>query len=41
LVQREVPFFEFILSRHFSLKAKQFVESSWQRCSALWTLHTM
>jgi hypothetical protein len=41
LVQREVPFIELIADRHFSLKAKQFVESSWQWCSALWTLHTM
>jgi hypothetical protein len=41
LVQREVPFIELKPNRHFSLNAKQFVESLWQRCSVLWTLHTM
>jgi hypothetical protein len=41
LVQREVPFIELKPDRHFSLNAKQFVESSWQWCSVLWTLHTM
>jgi hypothetical protein len=41
LVQKEVPFIELILDRHLSLNAKQFVESSWQWCSALWILHTM
>jgi hypothetical protein len=41
LVKRKVPSIEFVSNGYFSLKAKQFIESSWQQCSTLWTLLTM